>query len=167
MTKPRTIVPLAAASVGIPLLLASCVAPPRSSDSTELFPESQKEVEQTLRELFQAAEHKDFPLVESMHLYGPKFSKFEARGAARLDAETTRKAERAGIEPLESFRVTFEDLKVDVFGETAIATFLMPYEAKASGQTHQSKVKATLVWVQTDSGWKIAHEHFSAMPASQ
>jgi len=134
--------------------------------AAETFPESQKEVERALRELLAAAEGKDFARLESMHLYGPKFSKWDARVPVRMDAETTRRTERAGIEPLDAFRTRVEDLKVDVFGPTAVATFAMSYEVVAAGQTRQAKAQATLVWVKVGPDWKIAHEHFSPFPAT-
>jgi ketosteroid isomerase-like protein len=147
----------------VPLLPVCCA--PRAFDPVHAaFPESQEDVRRALRDLLDAAEQKDFPRLEGMHLYGPKFSRWDARSPTRQDAEATRQAERAGIEPLDSFRAAAEDLKVDVFGEVAVATFAMPYEATRDGQTTSSRVKATLVWVKTESGWKVAHEHLSAFP---
>jgi hypothetical protein len=146
-------------------VLVSCRTS-RSVDAvTGSFPEAQKEVERTLLDLLAAAESKEFTRLEAMHLYGPKFSRWDGQSPGRLDAEATRRSERAGIEPLDAFRATVEDLKVDVFGVTAVATFVMHYEAVAAGQTSRAKTRATLVWVKTDSGWKIAHEHFSPFPA--
>jgi ketosteroid isomerase-like protein len=57
-----------------------------------------------------------------------------------------------------------EDLKVDVIGRTAVATFLMLYEAAARGQTSRATVRTTLVWVKVESGSKIVHEHLSPLP---
>jgi len=145
-------------------LLAVCCAPRAVDIVHASYPEAQKEIERAIHELLDAAQSKDFPRLEAMHLYGPKFSRWDSRSATRQDAEVTRQAERAGIEPLDSFRVSAEDLKVDVFGDVAVATFVMPYEAARGGQTSSSKAKATLVWVKTGSGWKIAHEHLSAFP---
>ncbi len=148
-------------------MLASCRAPEPVDRVVEPFPEAQKEVERTLIDLLGAAVRKDFGRLEALHLYGPKFSKWDGKGPSRLDAETTRRTERAGIEALDAFRPTVEDLKVDVLGPTAVATFVMPYETVAAGQTSETKVRATLVWVKVDSGWKIVHEHFSPFPAKQ
>jgi len=142
-------------------LLAICCAPRAVDRVHGQFPEAQKEIERTIHDLLDAAQAKDFTRLEDMHLYGPKFSRWDARSSTRQDAEATRQAERAGIEPLDSFRASAEDLKVDVFGEVAVATFVMPYEASRGGQTSSSKVKATLVCMKTGGGWKIAHEHLS------
>jgi hypothetical protein len=147
-------------------LLASCRAPAPVDSSRASVLESQREVERTLRELLAAAERKDFVKLEAFHLYEPRFSKWDTRGAVRMDAEASRREERVGIESLEAFRPGVEDLKVDVFGDTAVATFLMPYEVVAAGQTSRNRVRATLVWHRVDSGWKVVHEHFSPLPPS-
>ena len=144
--------------------MAACRAPGRVDVVAEAYPEAQREVERTLHELLAAAERKDFARLEAMHFYGPKFSKWDGKGPGRQDAEATRRAERAGIEPLEAFRPAVEDLKVDVFGPTAIATFTMPCELVIGGQTSKVTRRATLVWVKVDTSWRIVHEHFSPLP---
>jgi ketosteroid isomerase-like protein len=145
-------------------ILASCRAPESIDPVAGQFPEARAEIEQAVRDLLAAAERKDFPTLESLHLEGPKFSKWE--GKDRLDAEGNRRAERAGIEALDAFHPAVEDLKVDIFGATAVATFAMPYEVVAAGRTTRARLRATLVWVKVDSGWKVAHEHFSPFPAA-
>jgi hypothetical protein len=145
-------------------MLASCRAPGPVDVAKEPFPEAQKEVERALLELLTAAEKKELERLESMHLYGPKFSKWEGKVPGRLDAEATRRAERTWLEAITAFRPAVEDLKVDVFGPAAVATFVMAYEVVDGGLTSPGKARATLVWVKTDSGWKVAHEHFSPIP---
>jgi hypothetical protein len=157
----------ALAALGLAALVPSCRAGGAADMATAPFPEARVEVERALAELLRAAERKNFPLLESMHLYGPKFSKWAGSGAVRLDAETTRRAERAGIEAIEAMKFSVEDLKVDVFGPAAVATFVMVHEAVAGGQTSTTRARATLVWVETESGWKVAHEHFSPAAAAR
>ena len=156
---------MAARAILLASTLASCCPREPVDAVTEPFPESQKAVERALLDLLGAAERKDMVRLEAMHLYGPKFSKFgDTQAPLRLDAEATRRTERAWIESVAAFRPGVEDLKVDVFGRTAVATFVMPYEVVAEGQTVRARLRATLVWVEVDSGWKVAHEHFSPLP---
>jgi hypothetical protein len=130
---------------------------------SERSPGAQKEIASALHDLLEAAERKDFVRLESFHDYGPKFSKWDSRGPGRLDAEATRNGERSGIGALDAFRPSVEGLKIDVFGETAVATFVMPCEIVAAGQTAKKTVRATLVWVRVGGGWKVVHEHLSAL----
>lgn len=166
MTRANPAFPLR--GFALPILLASillsCRAPEHSAALTDPLPGAMKEIEDALGQLLDAAEKKDFTRLEAMHLHEPRFSKWDSRSPFRMDAEMTRRGERAAIESLEAFRPGVEDLKVDVFGRTAVATLIMPYEVVAGGQTSRSRVRGTLVWVKTDSGWKVAHEHFSAFP---
>jgi hypothetical protein len=122
--------------------------------------EDEKEVEQTLHAIFEAAEKKDLDRLEGYHLFGPGFTKFSERGT-RQDAALARSSERKGIGGLEAFHPEVEDLKVDVFGRVAIATFLLRYEAVASQLTQKGKLRATIVFVRVGPEWRITHEHFS------
>jgi ketosteroid isomerase-like protein len=58
-----------------------------------------------------------------------------------------------------------EDLQVQVFGDTAIATFYRVGTEKAAGESAAKSVRYrfTGVWIRTKDGWKIAHRHESAL----
>jgi ketosteroid isomerase-like protein len=156
----------AAVALFLPSLLSACQIGV-GDIVNEQSATAQKDVENALNELLGAASRRDFARLEAMHLYGPKFSKWDRRHPGRQDAEMTRREERAGLEPLDAFRPAVESLKVDVFGRTAVATFIMPYEVVAGGQSGKATMRATLVWVKTDAGWRVAHEHFSQFPDAQ
>ena len=145
-------------------LLPACRGPERLEPGSEGYRKAQREVELAFQEVLEAAGRKDFDRLEGLHLYGPRFSKWESRSPERLDAEEARRGERAGIEPLDSFKATPEGQKVDVFGRTAVSTFVMAYEAAAGGRTTAARVRATIVWFKDGSTWKIVHEHFSPVP---
>lgn len=145
-------------------LLTGCRLPPAEIVESP-FPEAQKEVERTLREILAAAEKKDLDRLEAFHLFGPKFTKFSERGG-RQDGDVTRQSERRGIGALAAFRPKVEDLKVDVFGSVAIATFIMNYEVVTAEETSNGSARSTLVFVNDDSAWKIVHEHFSPLERS-
>ena len=58
-----------------------------------------------------------------------------------------------------------EDLQVQIFGDTAIATFYRLGTEKAAGDTAAKPVRYrfTGVWIRTNDGWKIAHRHESQL----
>jgi ketosteroid isomerase-like protein len=58
-----------------------------------------------------------------------------------------------------------EDLQVQIFGDTAIATFYRVGAEKAAGETAAKPVRYrfTGVWIRTQDGWKIAHRHESQL----
>lgn len=62
------------------------------------YPEEQAKVEERLQEIMSAAQNKDIDRLESYHLFGPKFTKFDDfEPLERQDAETTRRLEREAI----------------------------------------------------------------------
>jgi ketosteroid isomerase-like protein len=54
-----------------------------------------------------------------------------------------------------------DELKIDVFGDVGIATFILAYHFKAGTETIE-KTERSLVFVKDRGDWKIVHEHFSA-----
>lgn len=58
-----------------------------------------------------------------------------------------------------------EDLQVQVFGDTAIATFYRVGTERAAGETaaKPARYRFTGVWVRTKDGWKLAHRHESPL----
>ena len=134
---------------------------------TEPFPERQEQVRRTLEALVDAVHAKDADRLESIHLYGPKFTKFDDfEPLERVDAETCRASERSGLLAAERVRYRFEDLKVDVFDRVAIATFLLHEEIRADGRDVTALARSTLVFVLDGDRWRITHEHFSPFKAN-
>ena len=143
--------------VAIPvMLMAGCVSAPSARSL-----EARSQIEWRLQEIFAAAQTKDFVRLDSYHLYGPKFTKFSPGSAARLDAVAGRQGEHDGLGAITGLKMRAEALKVDLFGDVAIATFILDYSFEASGATVQRKERSTLVFVKEQGEWLIAHEHLS------
>ena len=114
-----------------------------------------------MNQIFDAAEKKDFERLESYHLYGAGFTKFSPESPTRMDAATARKGERDGLQAVSDLYMKAQDLKIDIFDNTGIATFIFDYGFKAGTNTVQKQARATLVFVKDSGEWKITHEHFS------
>jgi ketosteroid isomerase-like protein len=119
------------------------------------------QIEARLQEIFDAAEKKDLSRLDSYHLYGPKFTKFPAAPVGRQDAAIARKGEHDGLVAISALAMQATDLKIDVFGDVGIATFVLNSRFKAGGDPIERQERATLVFVKDHGAWKIAHEHFS------
>lgn len=128
--------------------------------ATDTFPDAQAQVRKRLQEIWATASTKDFARLESFHLYGPKFTEFKD-GAPRGDAATNKKEERESLAMLGDPRVEMKDLAVNVYGDTAIATFNGDFSAKIEGKPIAMKLQTTMVFVKYKGDWKIVHEHFS------
>jgi ketosteroid isomerase-like protein len=100
--------------------------------------------------------------LDSYHFYGPKFTKFAAEVFGRQDAAAARKGEHDGSAAVNDLKMQADDLKIDVFGDAAIATFILNYSFKTGTGTIEKKARSTMVFVKDRGTWKITHEHFSA-----
>jgi len=141
-------------------LLAGC----RSAGSSAADPpdtKAQAEVEARIHQIFDAAARKDLDRLASYHLYGPRFSKFAPESPTRLDAEAARNGENNAFSRINDFSARADDLKVDVLGNTAIATFVMNYSFKLETNSGNRQAQTTLVFVKDHGQWKITHEHIS------
>ena len=127
----------------------------------------QAEVEQRLSEIMTAARNRAADELESYHAFGPKFTKFDDfEPLERQDAETTRRLEREAILGVEEFSPEVVDLKVDVFGPVALATFVMLYDVVAEGQRHSFRARVTMAFANESGEWLIVHEHLSPFVAN-
>jgi ketosteroid isomerase-like protein len=156
MSQLRRLLPL------IAVLLVGCslvrTAKPVPEDSTE-----GARIQRRLDEIFDAAQKKDLARLDSYHAYGPKFTKFAVEDAGREDAATARQGEHDGLASAVGLSMKAEDLKIDVFGDVGIATFVLSYSFKAGAESIAKKERSTLIFVKEHDDWKITHEHFSAI----
>ena len=142
-------------------LLATGCAGLRTADLQADYPQERTQIERRLQEVLVAAENKDFSRLDSYHFYGPKFTKFTGSSPERLDAIAGRKGEHDGLGAIQGLKMRADALKIDVFGDVGIATFILDYSFEAGGETIHRKERSTLVFVKDRGAWKIAHEHLS------
>ena len=122
---------------------------------------AQAQIQQCLQEILSAAESKDLTRLDSYHLYGPKFTKFTGSSPDRLDAAAGQKGEHDGLGAAKGLKMRADALKIDVFDDVGIATFILDYSFESGGEVVHRKDRSTLVFVKESGQWKIAHEHLS------
>ncbi len=147
------------ALLALPLvLLAGCSSAPRRT----VAPPGSEQAQVALRlgEIFDAAETKDLPRLDSYHWYERHFTKFAGTGP-RLDAAAAREGEHKGLSALTGLKLRAENLQVDVFRDSAVATFTMVITMQSGAETTTKRDHGTLVFVKHEGSWKIVHEHFS------
>src|SRR2546430_16550806 len=148
----------------ITLLLTSCAAPPRGQRPDH--PRERAQIQIRLNEIMDAAVKKDLPRLESYHLYGPKFTKFSPETPGLQDAATARKSEHDGLLGANGLSMSATDLRIDLFGNVAITTFVLHYSFKTETGDIQKQARTTMVFVKNHGSWKITHEHLSAVPST-
>lgn len=55
------------------------------------------------------------------------------------------------------------DLKIDVFGDVALATFHSDFQQIIESDILKVNAQMALLFVNTEDGWKITHEHSSPL----
>ncbi|WP_452221514.1 nuclear transport factor 2 family protein [Lacinutrix salivirga] len=137
------------------------------------FPEEQQEVMATFGEIAQAitagagsgANSMDMDQLISFHAYGPKFTEFNDGQA--FDSAGNEANERMffgeTVDPggVVQFAPVEGTLKIAVYGNVANLTFISDFHLMIDGNLHVVNNLITLLFVKTNTGWKMVHEHHS------
>ena len=129
---------------------------------TEEFPSSKSEIKMTLDSLSQSFKNMDVDKLLSFHYYSPKYSIFTG-GNPSLTAEQHETMERQMFQHISGFDGEMLDLKIDVFEDVGIATFTLDMQIQVNKNIIPKSLLVTMVFIKTTNGWKITHEHSSAM----
>ncbi len=129
---------------------------------SDQFPEAQAEIKEVLDGIFQSFVDKDADKLISYHVYGPKFTEFKD-SLPRTDSVANEQQERGLIAAISAWEHDVNDLKINVFGEVAVVTFHADFRPTIGDEMMQILGQVTLVFVNTDLGWKITHEHLSPL----
>ena len=149
----------------VALLAAGCASAPKAQAPANLNSAQaaeQTQIQTRLTDIFDAAAKKDFARLDSYHLYGPKFTKFATESPDRQDAAAAREGEHRGLAAVSGMKVHVDNLKIDVFQNVGVATFLFRYSFNVGTESVEREAKGTIVLVNDLGSWKIVHEHFSA-----
>lgn len=127
------------------------------------FPEAKAEITKVMDTIWQCIAEKKIDKLISFHAYGPKFTEFQ-NGEKRTGSKENEEFERSffsmftGINKWEA-----NDLKIDVFGDVALATFHSDFQPIIKTDTIKVHAQMALLFVNTKDGWKITHEHSSPL----
>ena len=121
-----------------------------------------KELREVIKKIWVDAVAGDLNALRATHFDSPKFSKFGPRIAERQDVKSTNESETEHVLSMSDAIFDLEDIKVDIFGDIAITTFYNNYSFIKNYMRIQGKGRITLVFLNTEDGWKIVHEHSSS-----
>jgi ketosteroid isomerase-like protein len=129
------------------------------------------EVEEVIRAFFEAGKNKDLPSLSDFHAPANVFSKFDENPPyTRQNSEEAFVYEQASFANISDYNYKIDDLKIDLLGDAAVATFYLTYggmfvnDYSFEGSPVGSRVRVTMVLARTSRGWRIAHEHLSRFP---
>jgi ketosteroid isomerase-like protein len=130
-----------------------------------------KEVEGIVRAFFEAGRNKDLTALGDFHASRESFTKFDENPPyTRQNSDEAFVYEQAAFANISDYRYTIDDLRIDLFDGSAVATFYLTYggmfvnDYSFEGSPVSGKARVSMVLVKTPRGWRIAHEHFSGYP---
>ena len=161
---------LAIAIIGIFLLASTgCKGQTSNVETVEVdlindeFPEAKKEVMETFGAVAQSIKDGDLDKLISFHAYGPKFTEFK-NGEPRNGGEANEAHERNVFGSVtEVVKFDAKDLQIAVYGEVANVTFHYDFHLKFGEDLVIVNDQITLLFVKTNKGWKMVHEHHSPL----
>jgi ketosteroid isomerase-like protein len=133
--------------------------------------QEKKKVEAIVYAFFEAGKNKDLRALADLHASRDSFSKFDENPPyTRQNSDDAFMHEQAAFANISDYTYTIEDLRIDLFEGSAVATFYLTYRGmfvndySFEGSPVGSRVRVTMVLTKEDRGWRIAHEHLSRFP---
>jgi hypothetical protein len=128
------------------------------------FPEAQAELRQVVEAIARDAMSANIEGLQQLHLQHDKFSKFGPRNFDRQDVSSTNASEAEFFSSISDVEYRVNDLKIDVFGAVGVVTYYPRVTFVKDGEPKLVNGRQTLVFLKTDLGWKIVHEHGTVRP---
>jgi ketosteroid isomerase-like protein len=129
------------------------------------------EVTALIRSFFEVGKNKEIDSLMGFHSPASLFTKFDENPPyARQNSEEAFILEQAAFASISDYEYKIEDLRIDLVGDVAIATFYLTFMGVVvnsysfEGTTVGSKSRVTMVVAKFGDGWKIAHAHLSPFP---
>lgn len=127
------------------------------------FPEAKQEVMQTFGAIAQSIKDGDVDNLIAFHAYSPKFTEFK-NGEPRNGSEANETHERTVFGAVtEVVKFDVKDLQIAVYGDVANLTFHSDFQLKFGDDLVVVNDQITLLFVKTENGWKMVHEHHSPL----
>jgi len=130
-----------------------------------------KEVEAAIRTYFEAGKNKDLPALADFHASRDQFTKFDENPPyTRQNSDEAFVYEQAAFANISDYNYSIDELRVDLMGDVAVATFYLSYSGmfvndySFEGSPVRSRSRVTMVLARTPKGWKAIHEHLSRVP---
>lgn len=130
-----------------------------------------KRIAATVYAVFEAGKNKELSLLEELHSNSGKFTKFDDFPPyTRQELQQAIIYEQAAFANISDFQYNIDQLRIDMLGEVAIATFYLDYKGvfvndySFEGRPVSNRSRVTMVLAKEAGRWKIVHEHFSTIP---
>jgi len=130
--------------------------------------QARREVAALITSYFEVGKSKDITTLSSFFAPPQYFSKFdESAPYTRQNSDDAFMYEQARFANIADYEYKIEDIRIDVIGFMAIATFYLSYKGvfvndySFEGSTVAGRSRVTMVVGKFADEWKIVHEHVS------
>lgn len=124
---------------------------------------AEAEVKATIIRRLDALKNRDENAVKA--LVDEQYSKFDDWPPyVRQETAEALRNEFGAFKVLSNYSYEIRDLKVEVFGDVALATFHIHYQGEMRSRRLDVVSRVTSVLRKREAGWKFVHEHFSRFP---
>lgn len=127
------------------------------------FPEAKEAVMKTMDSIAQSVKDGDIDKLISYHAYSPKFTEFKNGEPRNGGAENEEYERNVFGSVTEIVNFNMNDLKVAVYGEVANVTLHSDFHLKFDEDLAIVNDQISLLFLNTENGWKIVHEHHSPL----
>jgi len=141
------------------LALSSCERNSEQDLINDEFPKERAEIHECIKSIVKDAETTNIEGLKAAHLFSEKFTKFGPRNFDRQNVASANNSEEAFFGSITNYNQEIKDLKIDVFGDIGIATYYPYVSFVQDGEAKSGNGRQTLVFLKTENGWKIVHEH--------
>lgn len=135
--------------------------------------QTRKEVAALITSYFDVGKSKDITSLSGFFAPSQYFSKFdESRPYTRQNSDDAFMYEQARFANISDYEYKLEDLRIDVIGFMAVATFYLDYKGvfvndySFEGSTVAGRSRVTMVIGKFGESWRIVHQHSSRFPDS-
>ena len=133
--------------------------------------QARREVAALITAYFEVGKSKDISSLPGFFAPSQYFSKFdESRPYTRQNSDDAFMYEQARFANISDYQYKVEDLRIDVIGFMAVATFYLDYKGvfvndySFEGSTVAGRSRVTMVIGKFGDVWKIVHQHSSRLP---
>ena len=124
-----------------------------------ISPDPHEEIRAVVMSIKSDIESSNIEGLKALHLESEKFTKFGPRSFERQDVAATNESEAAFFSSIKNAKYEARDLQIDVFDDEGIATYYPDVSFVKDGNEVEVSGRQTLVFLKTDVGWKLVHEH--------
>ena len=100
-------------------------------------------------------------------VYKEKYSKFDDWPPFDLQGSDALKNEADALKMLKEYNYETRAWKIEIFGDSAIAAFVINYQGKIKDLSFSIRSRITAYLVKQGEEWKLVHEHWSRFPQPQ